>query len=150
MKELANTEEELRNASVPWPKTIKELTEYINSLVDKEHDYGTCVYAMSMAAVATFYYVSSKIGATGFQAGCADMDILARTRHMDKGFRIVNYENLLYPQYCNDMHFPSWRALIEENKEALKLEANKLIDAHKNPDTVSPAVVAHWAWIASL
>ncbi len=98
------TEAQLREADVPWPKTRDELMAYVNSLVERDHDYGTCVYAMSMAATAAFYYVSSRLGVTGFQASCADMDILRRTRGYKMGFRLGTKE-LLHPQNGDDEHF---------------------------------------------
>jgi hypothetical protein len=55
---IPEKESDMRKAKVPWPQSEEELTEYINSLVYRNHDYGTCVYAMSMAAVAAFQYVS--------------------------------------------------------------------------------------------
>jgi len=85
MVETAKTEAEMRDTKVPWPLTDKQLTEYIASLATRtDYDYGTCVYAVSMAAVATFNYMAGVLGITGFQSGCADFDILRRTRH--RGF----------------------------------------------------------------
>jgi hypothetical protein len=92
------TEEALRAMEVPWPKTPDELRAVMSALVDREHTYGTCVYAMSMSALAAYYYVSHALGVTGFQASCADMDFIGRARHMKCGFRILNYDDLLYRQ----------------------------------------------------
>jgi hypothetical protein len=72
------TESELFAEDVPWPYTKEQLIEYVESLVNKQYDYGTCVYAMSMAAEAAFNYVSHRLGVTGFQASCADLDFLRR------------------------------------------------------------------------
>ena len=89
----------MRAEKAPWPKTLEELNEYITSLTDRQHDYGTCVYAMSLAAVAAFQHVASKLGVTGFQASCADLDILRRTRSMEGPFIILKAEDMCYPQY---------------------------------------------------
>lgn len=139
-------EQELRETDVPWPETEEELMEYINALIDREHDYGTCVYAMSMAAVAAFRYVSKQMGATGFQASCADMDIIRRTRHLEHGFRILDYSKLLYPQYVNEENFPSVSEILKENGERLAKEAEKRLKEHKEEDEISahPDVVDHW------
>jgi hypothetical protein len=99
MKNEAKTEVEMRDAKVPWPSTIEELTEYIQSLVEREHDYGTTVYAMSMAAVAAYNYVAHKKGTSGFQASCADIDIIRRNRGWKGSLMLINGENMLYPQY---------------------------------------------------
>lgn len=142
----AATEAEMRKMIAPHLDTPEQLTDYIKSLVERPHDYGTCVYAMSLAATAAFYYVSRKLGVTGFQAGCADMDILRQTRSFKWG-RILDYDNLLYPQYCDDEHFPPVSKLLAEPEVRKKLatEARQLLakegDAH-------PSVKAHWKQLA--
>ena len=93
------TEQEMRDAKVPWPKTIEELTDYINILSKEHDDYGKAVYIMSKAATATFYYMSHVVGASGFQASVADLDILRRTRSIESPFAIITGEDMLYPQY---------------------------------------------------
>jgi len=93
------TEKEMMEARVEDMKSAEELSAYIDKLVSREHDYGTCVYAMSMAAEAAFNYVAGALGVTGFQASCADLDFIRRTRSMDCPFAIVNGEDMLYPQY---------------------------------------------------
>lgn len=133
------TEKDLREAAVPWPKSPEELTAYIAALVDRPHDYGTCVYAMSMAAVAAFYYVSHALGATGFQASCADMDILRRTRSLKGPFMLIDGDNILYPQY-------DLREKVNEFVESAKPWAAE--EARKKLATdgthAHPAVRAHW------
>src|SRR5688572_31227242 len=72
----------LRDCDVPWPKTDEDLAAIIRAVSERTHTYGTCVYAMSIAALAAYYLMAHKLGVTGFQAGCADMDFIARARHM--------------------------------------------------------------------
>lgn len=121
------TEEEMRNAEAPRPKSEEELTAYIKSLTDRDHDYGTCVYAMSMAATATFNYVASKLGATGFQASCADLDILRRTRNINGPFIFLKGEDMLFPQY--DLPGKLSEAMSEW-AEWVKDQAQAKIDEH--------------------
>ena len=106
------TEVEMRDATVPRIRSEEELLAYVRSLVKRPHDYGTCVYAMSMAAVAAFNYAASELGVTGFQASCADLDILRRIRGLKHGFRVLDYGNLLYPQYWDEEHFPDAPAIL--------------------------------------
>ena len=149
MKDIKDmTEKELRETKVKWPKSKEELIEYIDSLVEREHDYGTCVYAMSMAAVAAFYYVSHKLGVTGYQASCADMDILRRTRSLKNGFRLIDYEKLLYPQYLNNEHFPTKEELMNEVGEQLAEAAKKKLE--ETNGEVHPNVKHHWENIVNL
>lgn len=134
------TESEMRDAKVPTPDTTEELAEYVRALVDRPHDYGTCVYAMSMAAVAAYNFVARKLGVTGFQASCADMDILGRTRGWKWG-KILDYEHLLYPQYLNEENFPSASDLLYEHAAVLAEKAQAKLA--ESPDA-HPAVLAHW------
>ena len=142
MTESAQTEAEMREAKVPWPKTKKQLVEYIESLVNRQHDYGTCVYAMSMAAEAAFNYVAGKEGTTGFQASCADLDFVRRVRLLKGPFMLIKAEDMLYPQ-CNlfdklSESMDNWKPWAKE--EAIK----KLSDtSHAHPD-----VIAHWKKLA--
>jgi hypothetical protein len=135
------TEEQMRTTPPASPETIEALCEYVGSLVNRPHDYGTCVYALSHAAVAAFNFVASKLGVTGFQASMADMDILTHTRNFQRG-RILDYYNLLYPQYLNSEHFPSWDELLDTQREWLAEEAAKLLK--ENSDIADVAVAAHW------
>jgi len=139
-------EKDLRTFSVPTPKDENELLEIIRSLLDREHTYQSSIYAVSIAAVATFNYMVSKLGISGFQASCADLDFLRRVRDLNDGFLILNFEYLLYPQFCNEEHFPSWRTLIQRNLKHLKKRARDLL----NNEDAHPSVRRHWEWILSL
>lgn len=142
MIDTSANETEMRNSEVPWPKTEKQLLEYIKSLTERTHDYGTCVYAMSMAATATFNYVAGQLGVTGFQSSCADMDILRRTRSIKGPFMILKGEDALYPQY--DLPGKLEKAL-EEWKPWLAEEAEKNL-ADKNH--AHHDVITHWKKLA--
>jgi len=89
----------MREYQVPTPESGDELASFIASVVNRDHDYGTSAYAMSLAATAAFNYVAKRLGVTGFQASCADMDVLRRTRNIKGPFLLIDGENALYPQY---------------------------------------------------
>ena len=144
MKCEANTEQEMREAKVPTCHTIDELEEYIASLTEREHDYGTCCYAMSLAATAAFNYVASKLGVTGFQASCADLDVLRRTRNLKGPFLLIDGANMLYPQY--DLHARLQEAMTQWREWASE-EAGKLLDQERE-GYVHPNVWAHWERLA--
>ena len=143
------TEKELREVKDFWPKSDGELTDYINKLVNRPHDYGTCVYAMSLAAVAAFNYVAGKLGVTGFQASMADLDFIRRTRRLEM-FSIIDFENLLYPQYLNKENFPNLQQLISKNAAWLKEKAAKKLSEIDPNNPVHPDVKSHWEYLASL
>lgn len=141
------TEQEMRDSEVPWPKTPEELSAYIASLVEQDHDYGTCVYAMSMAATAAFQYVAGKLGVTGFQASCADLDVLRRTRGLKNGFRIIDYDKILYPQYNSAEHFPTRDDLLADPELRARL-AERAGELLAESPTAHPEVLAHWKELA--
>lgn len=139
------SESELREAEVPWPESPEDLTEYIETLCDREHEYGTAVYAMSMAAVVAFRYVAKRLGTTGFQASCADLDILRRTRRMELGFKVIDYSNVLFPQYWTREKFPTPGDILEENREELSEAAENRL---QRSTTMHPNVKTHLKTIA--
>lgn len=134
----------LRELDMPGPESPEQLTTIIAAVTDRGHDYGTCVYAMSITAEAAFNFVAKKLRVTGFQASCADMDILKRTRLLKGPFAIIDGNDLLYPQY--NIRGKVEDLLIQWQPWA-KEEAQKLIDT-KNGSHVSPAVMKHWQKLA--
>lgn len=140
------TETELRDAEAPWPKTYEELTDFIRTMAERPHDYGTCVYAVSLAATAAFNLVAHLQGITGAQSSFADLDIIRRTRGLKMGGRILDYEKLLYPQYCNAESFPGVNDLLASQAAELAKEAQRRLDegpgAHTN-------VLLHWRRLAA-
>lgn len=136
------TEQEMRIEVAPTFGTYEELQEYIKTLIEREHDYGTCVYAMSLAATAAFNFVASKLGVTGFQASCADLDILRRTRGYDGPFVILKGEDELYPQYDNHKKLEECRV---EWKDWIMEQAKKKLE---ETTLAHPNVIAHWEKLA--
>jgi hypothetical protein len=135
------TEKELREFDAPWPRNEADLLRIIRAVAKREHDYGTCVYAMSIAAEASYNYISHVLGVTGFQASCADMDFIRRTRSWKMGFQILNYENLLYPQYLDREHFPTHNDLIKENIDQLGKKAQELLAEREK---AHPNIIRWW------
>lgn len=140
------TEADMRAADAPWPKTVDELAAFIKTLTDREHDYGTCVYAMSLAALAAFRFVSHELGSTGFQASCADMDFIRRTRHYEGPFMLIDGANALYPQYDLQRRLSE---AVTEWQPWLVEEAKKLLEG-PNVEHAHPDVVAHWKRLAGV
>lgn len=141
-------EQAMRAEKVPSFDTAEELQTYIVRLVEGPHDYGTCVYAMSMAATAAFNYAAHKLGVTGFQASCADMDILRRTRGWEWG-KILNYDDLLYPQYCNAEHYPGYADLLAQPDVQAELSKRAKAKLAETTEHTSGAVIDHWKRLAA-
>ncbi len=145
LKEMS--EEELREAEVVWPKTEEELGEIIDALIERNHTYGTCVYAMSIAMVSAMRYVSHELGVTGFQASCADLDVLSRTRNLNWG-TLLDYEDLLWPQKWHSDNFPSRIDIWSDNKEKFAEKAKEKIEEN-NKGEVHERVWKHWEELAN-
>lgn len=137
-KDVGRTEQAMRAEDAPWPKTIEELMAYIQSQVDGPHTYGTCVYAMSLAATAAFHYVAGALGVTGFQAGCADLDVVRRTRGINGPFMLVKAQDALYPQY--DLQQKLTKALTEWRPWLAEQARQRLAESGQ----ASPSVIRHW------
>lgn len=144
LTESASTEAEMRDAKVPSIRTKEQLVEYVESLVHRSHDYGTCVYALSMAAEAGFNYVAHVLGVTGFQASCADLDFIRRTRGLEGPFMLIKAEDFLYPQ--NNPEKKLYEAELEW-APYLKEQAAKKLDESEGRE-VHPDVLAHWKKLA--
>lgn len=125
-------------------KTLEELTEFIKDVEENyNYDYGVAPRSIAQAILAIGDYLASKMGITGFQASCVLWDFIMDWQYPYNkcGLKIINYDDMLYPQY--DHKFDKtisdsvWTALQEQAKQELE----KAGYAH-------PSVVAHWQSIA--
>lgn len=133
------TEQEMRDSAAPWPNSVEELSGYVSSLVERGHDYGTMVYAMSLAATAAFQFVAGKLGCTGFQASMADLDVLRRTRRIDGPFLILRAEDMVYPQY--DLRERLEKFMEESRPWVIERAKERLREQSPHVDS---RVFAHW------
>ena len=127
-------------------KTIEEFNEFYNHLFnDYRHDYGAMCRAIGQLAVAAASLGAHIEGITGFQAGFVMWDFIQNWTytHNKTGLKIMDYDNMLYPQY--DYKFDktispeTWSALQEEAAEKLAADG----------DYAHPDVVEHWRSIAN-
>lgn len=129
-----------------WPETVEELSQYIESLTAREHDYETSAQAMADAAVAAFNFIGHALGTTGFQAGWAELQFIKTTRHIEGPFAILDGENLLYPQYDLradfERYMTEWPAQLAE-------KARELLTENENNPHVARRVRARWQELAA-
>lgn len=137
-------EAELRAISIPFPKTEDEMLSIIRAVTQRTYDYGTCVYAMSIAAQAAFNYVGTTLGTTGFQSSCADLDFIRRTRSWECPFAFYKADDMLFPQY--DIETEVRKTLAEWLPWAKVQAAKKLAEDNK---FARPSVIAHWKELAA-
>lgn len=132
----------LRAAKIPFPKAEDEMLAIMRAVLDRGHDYGTCVYAMSIAATAAFNYAASKLGCTGFQASLADLDFVRRARLIDGPLAIFKAADLCYPQYDLRTKFNEW---VEKSQDWVSERCAELLrDMDATGGGAHPGVVAHW------
>ena len=108
-------------------QTFDTLPEFIRHVMnDYAHDYGTVCHAISACTVATAWACNRMEGArggiTGFQAGFVMWGFIKHWQYESNktGLRIVDYDNLLFPQYAS--YFQKtispdiWQAVQKEAK----------------------------------
>jgi hypothetical protein len=145
------TEQECR---IEWQQearaqTLETLPAFLAKLAAYPHDYGTICVAIGAAAIGAAWALerSPSGGITGFQAGAVQWEFI---RHWDASGagdnpqKLLNYGNLLYPQYADyftTLSPETWAWAQEEAKRQIaKAEAN---------GGIAGRVREHWESIAS-
>ena len=109
--------------------TVEALPDFIKHLTeDYQHNYGSICHAIVAGALATIHAIdkSPMGGITGFQAGCIMWELIRRLSYQGNkcGLRILDYDNLLYPQHEDKFGktiTPSiWENVQHEAKERIK------------------------------
>lgn len=129
-------------------KDIKSFDELIVFLEDVKDNYnigyGEAPRAMAQAALATTWYFAKEFGITGFQASFVMWDFIRDWMYSGNecGMKIVDYDNMLYPQY--DHKFD--KVISKDVFMNLQKIAKERLEEH---DPVHPAVKAHWESIVA-
>lgn len=124
-----------------FPEFFREMTE------DYIHDYGTVCHAMAAVGLAAMFAFNNSEGAcggiTGFQAGCVMWQVIRHMNYEDNkcGLRLLNMDDLLYPQYEH-----KFCSISSDTWETVKKEAQKRLSER---GTAHPDVVSHWKSIVN-
>ena len=124
-------------------KSKKDLDKLLKEVVScEELDYGKIVYAICACMMATCNYIDKSPvgGITGFQAGFIGWEMIKAytiISNNDCGMKIVNYGDLLYPQYDNH----SDRVISASTWKALQDKAKKLLEESSG---AHPKVIERW------
>lgn len=130
LKITAKTEQEFKKQAYEIAKSVTttdELAEFIKFISDYPLDYGTAVYAQCAAMLAAQHVMNGgeQGGITGFQAGFIGWEMVKQFMSVgDCGLKIVDYENMLYPQY--EERFG--KTIPYKNFEALQKKAKEHIE----------------------
>lgn len=126
-------------------KSFDDLVSFLKDIKDNYNfDYGVAPRAIAQAALATAWYFASDFGITGFQAGFVMWDFIKdwSFRGNKCGLRIIDYDEMLYPQY--DDKFDKY--ISSETFMAMQKQAKELLN---DEGYVHPAVVKHWKSIVN-
>lgn len=98
-----------------FPEFFRELTE------DYAHDYGTVCHAMAAVGLAAMraFNNSAVGGITGFQSGAVMWQVIYHMNYENNkcGLRLLDMDNLLYPQYeykFRTIDSDTWEAVQKE------------------------------------
>lgn len=123
-------------------KTEEELTKFIHHLLnDYIHDYGTVCHAIASCAYASACLGANIEGITGFQAGFIMWDFIRHWSFSNNkcGLRIIDYDDILYPQ--NEKKFE--KIIDKDFWENIQEEASKRLNDSKNKN-INEKLKEHW------
>ena len=106
------------------------------------HDYGTMCHAVAACALAAAWAANDVIGLSAFQAGFVMWDFIDNWfMKSDCGLKLVNYDDMLYPQYGSKFD----KVISQETWNKIRKKAIENL----SKSCVAPEVYAHWENIAS-
>lgn len=109
-----------------YKKFIDDLVEQCTSLTDGTDMYQQTADASSAIAYAAINMCSRVFGLSGLQVGYIMWDIIDKltvSQH-DCGMKLVNYRDMLYPQYEQEFN----KNIDKDTWEALQSNAKKIIE----------------------
>jgi hypothetical protein len=128
-------EEKDREIIDGWYETAKKIHDldslmgFVSGLLNKyKHDYGTICHAVTAATLAAAHYIDhdKQGGITGFQASQIGMMFINKWMHINGPWRMVRYENMLYPQYENYFN-QELREIDQETLQWLQERAREIL-----------------------
>lgn len=132
-------------------QTLETLPKFIDHVMnDYEHDYGTVCHAISACAIAAAWAANESEGAcggiTGFQAGFIMWDFIRQWsyRNNKTALKVVNYDDMLYPQHWDKFEKTITKRTWERIQEEAELRLNE-----DRGYPVHPDVKAHWESIVA-
>lgn len=127
-------------------QTLETLPDFLKKLTeDYGHDYGTICHAVAAAALGAANAVNHAPcgGITGFQSGAVMWEFISEWQSKrGKPLRLLDYSNMLYPQYEDD-----FTSISQDTWKWLQAEAKKLLG--ERSDAHSGRITEHWQSIAA-
>ena len=126
-------------------KSFEDLVNFLKEVKECKFDYGVAPIAISQAALATAWYFTRVFEITYSQANFVMWDFITGWLYSGNkcGLKIVNYDDMLYPQYVEKFEKTvssgKWFMIQKQAKKNLK-DYTK----YTHPD-----VISHWESIAN-
>ena len=125
--------------------TIEELSQYITDLVEyKNHDYNTSGYSITKSLLATEMLIAHLLGTTGAQHGYANVSYITETRSSKTGCAILNFDDLLYPQYNMLEKVEGWIKDHKKSEYFITEVKNRIKEDDEGNFKAHPNVRDHW------
>ena len=126
-------------------KTFDDLVAFLKESREYSFDYGGAPRAIAQAALATAWWFAGDFGITNFQAGFVMWDFIIdwMYRNNECGLRIVDHDDMPYPQY--DYKFE--KTISPKTWSNIQRQAEK--NLRDNAEHTHPAVIAHWKSIVN-
>lgn len=124
-------------------ETFENLTAFLKDVEENYNvGYGSAPRAMAQATAAVAWYLASEFGITGFQAGFVMWDFIREWMYTNNkcGLKIIDYDNMLYPQYGDRFE----KIITDDTWNSLQEQAKKNLEEYENGRSAHPEVVAHW------
>lgn len=126
-------------------QTIETLPQFINHIMnDYEHDYGTICHAIAACSLAAAWAANQHEQGhiTGFQASFVMWDFIREWMYSgnQSGLRIVDYDDMLYPQYESKFD----KVISKRTFDSIQKVAQERLDQVKQGRKVHLDVIKHW------
>lgn len=121
-------------------KTFDDLVQFLKYVRNTGNcGYGEAPRSMAQASLAVAWYLADEFGITGFQAGAVMWDFITgwEYTHNKTSLKIVDYDNMLYPQYQYKFEKTITPRIWSSIQDAAKKNLEESPYAH-------PDVIAHW------
>lgn len=124
--------------------SFDDLVNYLEYIKNNcNYDYGVAPRSIAQASLAVVWYLAKEFGITGFQASFVMWDFIKSWSYKGNkcGLKIIDYDNMLYPQYEDKFD----KVIPKETWELLQKQAEQ--ELKENGCYANLNVINHWSSI---
>lgn len=151
MVEIANKVEKSPYADLD-SITLDNFVEVYHEILKNTKGYNDCPISVAKVGLLAMKLMEKDLGITGFQASFALWEVIKEWQYSNNktGLRLIDYDNMLYPQYQRKFEKviskDVWKSLQEAAKENLD---SLFVDGVFDENSAAPNVVEHWKSIVN-